>query len=104
MRMTSRPWSARILLLGCAAIAVGILLLFHPTTTTYEGAQLDCGSAISPSSAAVAGYDCSVDERRFTAVSIMTSGAFVALVAGLWPALRGGERVQSVPDASPSRH
>ena len=104
MKITSRPWSARILLLGFAAVALGILLLFHPTTTTYDGGQLDCGSAISPSSAAAAGYDCSVDERRFTAVSIMTSGAFVALIAGLWPALRGGEQVQHVPDPSPSRH
>lgn len=101
---TPRPWPARIVLLGFAAIGLGVLFLFHPTTTTYEGAHLGCGSAVSPSSAATAGYGCSVDERRFTAVSIMTVGAFTALVARMWPALRGEVQVTGVREESPSEH
>ena len=92
MRMAMRPWSARILLLGVAVIGLGILFLFHPTTTTVTGGGvLECGSAVSPSSVADVGYGCSTDGRRFTGVSIVTRGAFVVIVAGLWPALRGAE-------------
>lgn len=102
MRMATRPWSARIMLLGFAVIGLGIMFLFHPTTTVTDGGVLECGSAVSPSSVADVGYGCSTDGRRFTGVSIVTGGAFVAIAAGLWPALRGAESVPRVRETGRS--
>lgn len=91
------------MVLGVVAIGVGVLLLFQPTSTSVSGARLECGSAAAPSSVAEAGYDCSIDERRFAAVSTMTGGALFALVAGLWPTLRGTRAQQRTSEFDPHR-
>lgn len=95
----TRSTSLRIVVVGLVTVALGVLLLFLPISADYRGAELECGSAAAPSSAAQAGIDCSVDERRFAAVATMAGGALIAVVAGLWPALRG-TRAVSAPQRS----
>jgi hypothetical protein len=82
-----RAWSLRAMVLGVAIVVVGVLLLFQPTSTSVEGTRFECGSAAAPDEAMVS--VCSWDDRRFGSVATMSIGALTALVAGLWPALRG---------------
>lgn len=78
----SRTTSLRVMVVGSAVVGLGLLLLFLPTSTSYEGTRLECGSAFAPDSVNEAAYDCAIDEQRFAAVAVMTGGAFAAS----WPA------------------
>ena len=92
---------ARTLLVGVVVALAGVLLLFLPHSTTVQGARLSCGSAAAP--ADLPTTFCGTDGRRFAAVATMSGGALIAVVAGLWPALRPAPAPAGRPDQDTGR-
>jgi len=92
---TTRTMSLRVMVGGLVVVAAGLLLLFLPIRQDVDSYQYRCGSAASPSGTGEA--VCSLDGVRFAAVGTMSAGALLAVVAGLWPTLRGNHERSPEP-------
>jgi hypothetical protein len=92
---STRTMSLRVMVGGLAVVAAGVLLLFLPIRQDFRGTGFDCGSAAVPRD--VPTTVCSFDGMRFAAVSTLSGGALLAVVAGLWPTLRGNHERSPEP-------